>query len=99
MGSYFTKPPRTPKNIPFESLAHSVDQMNPNQYPSFEKTADWAKTKHVYSEQICFHEKYLSWTVVGALLVLLCAFLYVSYESGTEAVSNLDLPVTDSTSV
>jgi hypothetical protein len=83
MGSYFTKPARAPKNIPFEILSNTVDAMNPNQYPSFDKTVDWAKTKHVYSEQICFHEKYLSWTVVGVLLTLLLIFLFVSYDTET----------------
>jgi hypothetical protein len=99
MGSYFTKPARTPKNIPFEILSNTVDAMNPNQYPTFDKTVDWAKTKHVYSEQICFHEKYLSWSVVGVLIVLLLTFLYVSYDEtetrDSSYTSSTDLIVED----
>jgi hypothetical protein len=78
MGSYFAKPNKV-RNITFESLERGVESMNVQSYPSFDKSSDWAKTRHIYSEQICFHEKYLSWSVLGLLLLLVLVFLYLSY--------------------
>jgi hypothetical protein len=77
MGSYFAKQAKN-RNVSFEALERSVDELNANTYPSFEKSTDWAKTRHVYSEQICFHEKYISWSVIGVLFILLILFLYYS---------------------
>jgi len=83
MGSYFTKPVKQ-KNTNFESIERMVESLNPNQYPPFEKTTDWAKTRHIYSEQICFHEKYYSWAVIGILLLLVGLFIYSGYYKGAE---------------
>ena len=78
MGSYFSKKTK-PVEPPFESLERKIYALSPNSYPSFEKTLDWSKTKHVYSDFICIHEKYVSWSVIGTLFVLLISFLYLSY--------------------
>jgi hypothetical protein len=77
MGSYFTKPIKV-RNISFESLERGVDTMDVNSYPSFDKSTDWAKTKHIYSEQVCFHEKYISWSIIAVLFLFLIIFLYIS---------------------
>jgi hypothetical protein len=89
MGSYFSKPPKQ-KNISFESIERSVEALNPNQYPVFEKTMDWAKTRHIYSEQICLHEKYYSWGIISILLILLSLFLYSNYSN--QQPEDIDLP-------
>ena len=73
MGSYFAKKPK-PKETPFELLERKIEGMNPNSYPTFEKSLDWSKTKHVYSDSICIKEKYVSYT----LLSILFFFLFIS---------------------
>lgn len=95
MGSYFAKPNKQ-INIPFEALERSVDTLNPSQYPNFERTSEWAKTKHVYSEQICLHEKYISWGIIGILFLFLISFLYLTYttpitESSIESSLDVDI--------
>jgi hypothetical protein len=83
MGSYFSKPKKV-MNISFETLERSVDSMDVNSYPSFDKSTDWCKTRHIYSEQICFHEKYISWSIIGILLLFLIAFLYLSLSNNKQ---------------
>ena len=78
MGSYFAKPNKV-RNINFETLERGVESMDVQSYPSFDKSSDWAKTRHIYSDQICFHEKYISWSVLGLLFLLVLVFLYLSY--------------------
>lgn len=91
MGSYFAKPNKV-RNISFESLERGVDTMDVNSYPSFDKSADWAKTRHIYSEQICVPEKYISWSIIGILLLFVCAFLYMglSDQSSSLVMENID---------
>jgi hypothetical protein len=93
MGTYFAKPVKQ-KNLTFESIERVVEGLNPNDYPTFDKTTDWAKTRHIYSEQICFHEKYYSWAVIGFLVFLLGIYIYGGYtqrgESPIEILDNLD---------
>jgi hypothetical protein len=84
MGSYFAKHSK-PKNTSFESIERVIESLNPNDYPTFEKSIDWAKTRHVYSEQICFHEKYYSWAILGFLLFLVAMFCYGGHNNGAEA--------------
>lgn len=93
MGSYFAKPVKQ-KNTTFESIERVVEGLNPNDYPTFDKTSDWAKTRHIYSEQICFHEKYYSWAVIGFLVFLVGIYIYGGYsqrgEAPIEILDNLD---------
>jgi hypothetical protein len=91
MGSYFSKPNHQ-KNIPFEALERSVQSLNPSDYPTFDRSSDWAKTRHIYSEQICMPEKYFSWSVILVLFLLLFSFLYYTYTNKTN-VPDIDLPV------
>ncbi len=91
MGSYFAKPTKV-RNISFEALERGVDSMDVNSYPSFEKSSDWAKTKHIYSEHICFHEKYISWSILGVLLLFLVIFLYLSL-SNNQSISSETLDI------
>ena len=90
MGSYFSKT-KQPKNIPFEALERSVEALNPNQYPPFETSAEWAKTRHIYSEQICFREKYISWFVLSILFLFLIFFIYLNFSTSKKA--SLDIPL------
>jgi hypothetical protein len=78
MGSYFAKPAKN-QNIPFEALERSVDVLNPSQYPTFERSTEWAKTKHIYSEQICFQERYVSWGIIIVLFLILLSFIYLNH--------------------
>lgn len=80
MGSYFSKKPKR-MDTPFESLERKIEAMNPNSYPSFERSLDWSKTKHVYSDSICIHEKYVSWTVIILIFAFLFCFLFLSFSS------------------
>jgi hypothetical protein len=89
MGSYFSKTKQI-KNIPFEALERSVETLNPNQYPTFEHSSEWAKTRHVYSQQICFQEKYISWSIILVLFLILLSFLYLNY---SKTVPALDIPI------
>ena len=98
MGSYFSKK-NTKKDIPFEALERSVEILNPNQYPTFEKSSEWAKTRHIYSEHICVHEKYISWSIIMVLFLLLLTFLYINYSSKSTNIKPLDLPLHDSNSL
>jgi sensor histidine kinase YesM len=94
MGSYFSKP-KQKNHIPFEALERSVEALNPNEYPPFERSSEWAKTRHIYSEQICFHEKYISWSVILVLFLLLFSFLYINYS--TKSSQPLDFHLEDGT--
>jgi hypothetical protein len=88
MGSYFAKKPK-PKETPFESLERKIEGMNPNSYPTFEKSLDWSKTKHVYSDSICIKEKYVSYTLISILFFFLFCFLFLSFRSNkSESVTN-----------
>lgn len=92
MGSYFSKPNHQ-KNIPFEALERSVESLNPSQYPNFDHSSDWAKTRHIYSEQICMPEKYMSWSIILVLFLLLFSFLYLSYTTSKNSATDLDIPI------
>jgi len=92
MGSYFSKPNQQ-KNISFEALERSVESLNPSQYPTFDRSTDWAKTRHIYSEQICMPEKYISWSIILVLFLLLFSFLYFSYTMTKSRVGDIDLPI------
>jgi len=87
MGSYFAKPNKV-QNIPFEALERSIESLNPNQYPTFDRSTEWAKTRHIYSEQICFQEKYISWSIIIVLFLILFSFLYLSFTNKQREVSS-----------
>lgn len=87
MGSYFSKKPK-PKETTFESLERKIDAMNPNSYPTFEKSLDWSKTKHVYSDSFCLHEKYVSYTILGVLLLFNLCFLFLSFRKKSKPEQN-----------
>jgi hypothetical protein len=93
MGSYFSKPNHQ-KNIPFEALERSVESLNLSQYPTFDRTTEWSKTRHIYSEQICMPEKYMSWTIILVLFLFLFSFLYLSYTTTIkDSIPNIDIPI------
>lgn len=83
MGSYFSKKQK-PKETPFELLERKVEGMNPNSYPSFEKSLDWSKTKHIYSDSICINEKYVSYGVLTLIFGFLFCLLFVSFRKKPE---------------
>jgi hypothetical protein len=87
MGSYFAKKPK-PKETPFELLERKIEGMNPNSYPTFEKSLDWSKTKHVYSDSICIKEKYVSYTLLSILFFFLFCFLFLSFSSNKSVTAN-----------
>lgn len=78
MGSYFSKKPK-PVEMPFEVLERKIESLNPSSYPSFEKSLDWSKTKHVYSDSICIKEKYVSYGLMGTLFLFMVGFLFLSF--------------------
>ena len=80
MGSYFSKKPK-PKEVSFESLERKIEALNPNSYPSFEKSVDWSKTKHVYSDSFCVKEKYVSYGFMSILFLFVMSFLFSSFRS------------------
>lgn len=89
MGSYFSK--KSAKlEVPFEVLERKVDALNQDSYPKFEKTIDWAKTKHVYSDSFCIHEKYVSWSVLSGVFLVLVCFIWANYSSKTLSTDALD---------
>jgi hypothetical protein len=74
MGSYFSKKPK-PKETPFEVLERHIETVDPKTYPTFDKTLDWSKTKHVYSDSFCVKEKYVSYALLSILFgVMICLF-------------------------
>jgi len=85
MGSYFSKK-SAKRDVPFEVLERKVDSLKQESYPVFEKTIDWAKTKHVYSDSFCIHEKYISWSVISGVFLLLICFIYANMTN--KSVSN-----------
>ena len=95
MGSYFSKPNKQ-TNIPFESLERSIEALNPEQYPTFDRSMEWAKINHIYSQQVCFQEKYISWSIVGIILLFLIGFLYITYSNNPQAnIESLEVPLTE----
>lgn len=76
MGSYFSKKQK-PKELSFEQIERMIEALDPKSYPSFEKTIDWSKTMHVYSDSLCVNEKYVSYGLIGILFLffIFCSFL------------------------
>jgi hypothetical protein len=89
MGSYFSKK-SSKREVPFEVLERKVDTLNQDSYPKFEKTIDWAKTKHVYSDSFCIHEKYVSWSVLSGVFLVLVCFIWANYSNKSLSRESLD---------
>jgi hypothetical protein len=83
MGSYFSKKQK-PKEMPFEQIERNVETLDPKTYPTFDKTLDWSKTKHVYSDYLCVSEKYVSYGLIGLLFVFFLACSFWGFKTSTD---------------